>query len=727
LRFFTGSFALFLVASLFVYWPALRGDYIWDDRDIYIVKNDLLKQPDGLHRFWFTTEAFDYYPLAYTVYWFGVRLWEIDPLGFHLTNVVVHSLASTFLAWTLVGLGFADRKACLLVGLLFALHPMNVESVAWICQLKTCLAGMLAFAAAGFFVRGWTLTSLGLFALSLSSKPIAVAFPVAILLFAWWRDGRITRSTALKSLPFFAASLLFGAVGVYFQQANAIGEATIRTDSFLTRVLASSWAVWFYAWKGTIPVDLMFVYPRWNVAGSGILGFVPLVALVAVAVWLWAKRPFFGRTPVAVFAAYLLMVLPSSGIVDVYYWRYSYVGDHYAYQSLPILIAAWVGVGWILLRRRESAGGGTQAALAGRLAALVVVSAFAVQSVRLSKNYKDEPTLWEATLRRNPDAWLAHTNLAGRLFQLGQTAKAESHIEAAFKLRPDFAESHANMALYYRRRNRHAEAADLFRKATELAPFEGNLWQDLGVELARLGRNDEALTTLQKAAAVDAARLRIGPKNVKPLLELARQHLRMDQPDEAMKVLDQAKELRPDEPLLPLNIGLVFAHRKEWSKAVEEFRKTLSLLPNHPEATVRLGRALEAMGELDAALAAFMAGSDGSSESLLSAAWMKCASPKKELRDPKRALAAVETLEPVGVLAAMIDDARAVALAANGRFAEAVDANDRALKACRDSDLRDAAFVREAMRRLERRGELYRKNEAYVGPTSEMAPALMRE
>jgi tetratricopeptide (TPR) repeat protein len=724
-RWFLGAFAACLSASLAVYWPALHGGYIWDDRDIYIVNNPLLRQSDGLYRFWFTTEPLDYYPLAYTVYWFGARLWGLDPFGFHLVNVVVHALSATFLAWTLQRLSF---PAPALVGLLFALHPMNVESVAWIAQLKTCMAGMFAFAAAGFFLRGWNAAALLCFVLSLSSKPIAIAFPVAVLVYGWWRDGLITRSIVRRSSPFFVASLVFGAVGVYFQQANAIGPTMIRADSMLSRLLASTWAVWFYAWKGLVPVNLMFVYPRWDVAAAGMFAYVPGAALLALAAILWLKRRVWGRTPAAAVALFLLMILPSSGLVDVYYWRYAYVGDHYAYQALPVVITAAVGVGWILLRRWRTNRAGPEPMVFARLAALAVMGFLGVQSLRLSKDYKHEATLWEATLRRNPEAWLAHTNLAARLIEQDELRKAERHAIAAYRLRPDLGESHNNLGLLLSRSERHDEAVERFRAAVERSPYDHTMWGNLGVELARIGRDEEALEALRKAVEVVAETPSRGLKNVRPLCEYANQLSLMGRQDESLALFKEAAALRPDEPLVPIGIGHLHARKGDYRDAAVEYRRAVERSPGNPNALLNLARMQEKLGELDASYKNFdEAGRHGSTEALMAVVWIRAASPRPEFRDPPRALLDVERKQPVGVFAAMVHDAHAAALAANGRFADAVQANDRALAACRESRFKNLPTIKDAIGRLERRGDRYRNGRPVVGPTSELAPILSRE
>lgn len=724
-RWFLGVFASCLLASLAVYAPALRGDFIWDDRDIYIVNNPFLKRPDGLYKFWFTTEPLDYYPLAYTVYWFGYRIWELNPLGFHFTNVVVHALASTFLAWTLRGLRF---PAPVLVGLIFALHPMNVESTAWIAQLKTCLAGMLAFAAAGFFIREWRWTALLCFALSLSSKPIAVAFPVAILLYGWWRDGRIGRSIILQSLPFFAASFLFGIVGVYFQQANAIGPTTIRTDTTLTRLLASSWAVWFYAWKGLVPIGNMFVYPRWNIPAAGALAFVPAILLIITLVVLWIKRNVWGRTPLAVYVLYLLMILPSSGLVDVYYWRYTYVGDHYAYQALPVVVAAAVGVFWLLLKRWKSGASQEAPVLAARLASVAAMGFLAVQSLKLTKDYKSDVVLWEATLRRNPDAWLAHTNLATKLINMGESERAERHTMEACRLRPDLGESHNNVGLLLSRKDRHEEAADCFRAAAERSPYESLMWENLGNELAYVFRDQESLAALKKAADVSLNTRWMGSrKNVRPLCSYANQLALMGRFDDAMKAFKEAGKLRPDEPFVPLGIGHAYARKGMFKEAADEYRRALAIAPQNHDARYGLGKMLERLGDDRGAFEAFEAVADRNTDAFFSLTWMRAASPNAALRNPKRALGDIEVTQASGPYAATVHDLHAVALAANGKFPEAIQANDRALFACRESRVKDLPEIKEAISRLEQRAERYRRSEPIIGPTKEMTPALVRQ
>ena len=324
-----------------VYIPAMKAGFVWDD-DSMLTQNVVLK-PDGLHRSWFTTDQPNYWPITWTSYWIENKLWGLDPAGYHLTNILIHALCA-LLIWRI--LKRLKIPWPLPAALVFAVHPVAVESVAWISQRKTILSMLFFLIALLSYLKfedsrsrplhGWALAS---FVLALLSKGSVVGLPVVLLLCAWWRRGRIQRRDIIRSLPFFAASAVMSAVEIWFQIHQSIGADVVRADGLLARAAGAGTAVWFYILKTLWPARLIFVYPRWHIDPAHVLVWIPDLALVALAALGWRFRSSWGKPVLFALGYCLAMLLPILGFINVYFMRYSLVADHYQYVSLVAAIA----------------------------------------------------------------------------------------------------------------------------------------------------------------------------------------------------------------------------------------------------------------------------------------------------------------------------------------------------------------------------------------------------
>lgn len=494
--------ALALIAQL----PALGGAGIWDDQ-IMIFENERVHAADGLYRFWFTTEQSDYWPLSYSTHWLEWRLWGDWAPGYRAVNLLLH-IASSALVWRLCArLRVPGAWLC---GAIFAVHPIALEAVAWTFQRKTVFSTALVFASLLYYLRheenrrvSTYLTSLALFILAMLAKSAVVMWPFVLLLLAWWQRRQIARHDLLRAAPFFAVSLVLGLIGMWFQAHRSIGlhAEIVRTDPLWARAAIAGWAAWFYLYKALLPVNLAFVYPRWQLAEPTALAYLPGVAILFLLGLCWVYRRSWGAAPGVAFSYYLLNLFPVLGFITIYFMRFSYVADHWQYLALPGVIALVIGsLAHIALSRPALI-------LWSRIAATAAIGLLVVASFDQARVYgaPDNIPLWLDTLEKNPDCWLAHNNLARYYSDRGEFEQAMIHLRAALRLdptqRPVYLSAQLAAGADAVRRGQQVEALLHFEHAVEIDPDSEQAYLELGGQLFRLGRPREALNAWRTGAA----------------------------------------------------------------------------------------------------------------------------------------------------------------------------------------------------------------------------------
>jgi tetratricopeptide (TPR) repeat protein len=613
--------AAILFAGWFVFAPGLRGGWLWDDGE-EITQNAVLRDPAGVAKIWFSPTGADYLPFKTTVQWIGWRLWGDSPFGYHALSLALH-LLSAFLFWRL--LQKLGLRLAWLGGLLFVVHPVAVESVAWISELKNTLSlpllllAMLAYLAAdegragrprpaarsvpptaNAQTNGYLLFSLLLFLLAMLSKASVVMFPVIILLYAWWKRGRIDRTDLASSAPFFAVSLFLGFVTVWFQSHRALLPGAGLTHGLAARLAGAGPALMFYLGKCVCPVGLLPIYPPEAGAPPSLFPFLRWLALAALVLWLHTRRAesrlSSPRTIEAKRAAWFglgffaLNLLPVLGLVPMAYLDVSRVADHFAYLPLLGILGLATATAGTALDIATRATPTARFWLAGGLALLL--GALAIGSRRYAANFRSAEALWTYALPRNPTSWAVRYNLANALVQREELPGAIDQYREALRLKPSSGESAYNLATALVHLDRAPEAVPYYEQALSGLP-RAELPEAhfrYGNVLLQLGRAPEAMAHYEAALQIDP-RFAPAESNLGAVLG------QMGQSAAALEHLERAAQLDPDDAGAQNNLGNALFVAERLPEAIACYERALRLAPDYAEARANLEMARQALAK----------------------------------------------------------------------------------------------------------------------------------
>ena len=634
--------ALILGLTFACYWPALRGGMIWDD-DAHVTRPEL-RSAAGLWQIWSRPGATQqYYPLLHSAFWIEHRLWGDATLGYHLANVLQHCAAALLLVLILRRLGAPGAR---LAGLLFAVHPVCVESVAWISEQKNTLSLVLYLVAGLAYLRFDSgrgkpgasrqyLLASALFVSALMTKTVTATLPAALLVVFWWQRGRLSwRRDVLPLVSWFVFAIASGLFTALVERRLIGAEGAGFDLTPVQRLLLAGHVIWFYLGKLLWPAHLVFIYPRSDVGAEAASWVACLAAAVLVTAFLWLLRRR-ARGPLSAWLFFVGSLFPSLGFLNVYPFIYSYVADHFQYMaSMGIFAAASAGAVLLLDRAPPAA----RASGWGIVAALVAT--LCILSNAQSRTYADQRTLYAATIDGNPECWMAHNNLGlwyeGRgdlenavsefreairlrkdyaaghnnlgsaLVKLpGRLDDAVSHYEEALRLRPGFAEAHNNLGNALEGiPGRLDDAIHQFEEALRLEPDYPEAHNNLGNALEkRPGSLDDAVSQYEEA-------LRLRPDYAEAHDNLGNVLSRVPgRADEAIAQFEEALRLRPDLAEAHNNLGSVLGRTaSRRSEAISHFQEALRLRPDFAEAHNNLGTALlDTPGRLDEAASQYRA------------------------------------------------------------------------------------------------------------------------
>ncbi len=594
---------------LLTYLPALSAGFIWDD-DAHLTANPCIVGPLGLADIW-TIAHMRICPLVQTTFWVEYRLWGLNPLPYHLVNVLLHAAAALVL-WRL--LRVLRVPGAWLGAALWALHPVQVESVAWITEMKNTQSGLFFLLAVLFFCKSRQagasphprgpvgvhyLLTLIFATLALASKSSTVVLPLILGFCAWWMDrGWRWRRNFLALAPLLLLSGVTGLLTVVTQRAEGAFDPEFARG-WAERLAGVGNVVWFYAGKLVWPHPLIFIYPRWRIDASSVVAFLPALAAAGLVIVLWWQRDRWARGAFLAAGYFVAALLPVLGLVGTYFWRYSFVGDHFQYlASMGPLALAGAGL---------STGLSTHGPFPRRLPrgiGALLLAALGLLSWRQCAMYQSDEVLWTITLQRNPASWIAHNNLAVDLAgQPGRSAEAIAHWEETLRLRPTHATAHYNLARVLAKiPGRQDEAIAHYESALRLDPSLVRAHQSLAVLLAaQPGRQAEAVAQYEQA-------LRLMPDSPETHFDLAiaLEQLPGREP-EAVAHYREALRLRPDFAEAHYNLALALARRPGGAaEAAAHFETALRLRPDWPEAHNNYALALSSLpGRLPEAIAHF--------------------------------------------------------------------------------------------------------------------------
>jgi tetratricopeptide (TPR) repeat protein len=584
---------LLAVCTVIAYQPVWRAGYIWDD-DIHVTANKLLHEPGGLWRIWFVPEATpQYYPLVHTIFWVEYHLWGLNPFGYHLVNVLLHALAA-FLLYSV--LAHLRLRGAWLAAAIFALHPVEVESVAWVTELKNVLSSVLYFAAAMAYWRfdpfetdhsaakrrwAWYFAALLLFAGSLFSKTVTCSLPAALLLVRWWKTGKVRWADILPLLPFFLVGAGLGLSTAWLEKHHVRAEGPEWMLTFAQRCLIAGRALWFYAGKLIWPHPLTFVYSRWKVETGHLWQWLfPLAAAGTIAA-LWIFRKRIGRGPLTAVLFFAGTLAPALGFINVYPMRYTFVADHFQYLA---------GVGLIALCAEALSRLPTWSMA-------LLLALLGILSWHQAHIYRDAETLWRATLANDPDSSIARNNLSQVLLGKGEFDQAIELSREVLEHHPDaVAENNLGYALL--QKGQLDEAIAHCQKSIAEHTNAPDAYYNIGQAYLKKSQFDAAITNFQMAVYLK-------PDFANAFCNLGYALLQSGQIPAAVANYEKSLELDPNYPLAHNDLGSIELRAGQTNEALGHFQRAAELDPGFAEAHYNLAGILFAQGRLDDGLSQY--------------------------------------------------------------------------------------------------------------------------
>ena len=679
---------------LAAYWPAYFAGFVWDDK-VFLDASAMLSLR-GLADIWLTPGSLvfegHYWPVVYTTFWLEHKAWAwtcafaancadhgFNPLPFHLLNIALHGV-NTILLWRLL-----QRLAvpgAWLAAAVFALHPAHVEAVAWVIARKDLLATLFYLLAADCWLRYRELSSAAskrhansrlrsasraylaltaLFTAGMLSKSFVITLPAAMLVWAWWKHGRIAAGDCAQAAPL----LLLGGGIIVFDLIQYSARADLELDySFIERMLIAAKALWFYAGKLLWPHPLLAIYPLWDTAPGKWLNWLPLLAALGLAAGLYLARERIGRGPLAGALFFAITLSPVLGFGDNAFMLFAFAADRYQYLASAGLIAVLSAAATVAYGRlagmakanepppesavakqyrggtaeplpENQAGAGRSsragarrgiavcAAPAGRTLAGLLLAACGALTFRHAHTFQNEIALFSHVVAHNPRAYHIHFNLGNALMEAKRFDEAAAALAIAAERNPETVNIHINRGVVALETERYQDAEISFRRAIALEAGNFHAKQNLAAALRRQKRFEESLAAMRDAAALlpsppgqhyyfmaqdavelsrheDAERYLRQALQADPAHAKARQQLLFIYLDAAR--YEAALQLEPALPQVLEKLAYASYNEGRVEEALNLYRHSTAISPDNPHAHANLGAALAQLGRYQEAL-----------------------------------------------------------------------------------------------------------------------------
>jgi len=588
-----------IIVTLLAYSSVFTAGFIWDD-DAYVINNQHLRSLDGLFSIWFEPGATpQYYPMVFTLFWVQFQLWGLNPVSYHLVNILLH-IANALLLW--LCLRRIRLPAAFWVAALFALHPMQVESVAWVTELKNVLSlffylfslyAYLRFADAdedappavkgGFYYAA----SLLLFLLALFSKTVSGSLPAAILLIRWWQTGRISRREVVNLLPFFALAVFLGRQTAQLEVSHVLAKGAEWDFSAIDRLLIAGRAVWFYFGKLLWPHPLIFNYPRWTIDAGVWWQYIFPASLCVVLYILWRLRQRVGRGLLAAALFFVGTLFPALGFFNVYPMRFSFVADHFQYAASIGAFLMFCAATGMLQQKLPLRYRYAEAIFLGII--LVVLS---LLTWRQGLVYQNKLSLYSDTINKNPDSWFAYANRAAHYANTGRESLAIADLAESLRLKPDEADSLQTRGVLYVKQKEFDKAFADFDLSITIRPWRIDYYRNRCIAFKFAGRLEKALADADRIISME-------PDDARNYLLRASIYEMREEYGRSLRDLNAALMLDPEDFQTYSNRGLIYYRQGMLSQAVNDYDVAVRLRPDSAETYFNRGLAHAASGAVD--------------------------------------------------------------------------------------------------------------------------------
>jgi protein O-mannosyl-transferase len=573
-----------IAVTALAYQPAWNGKPIWDD-DIHITIPPL-RSWHGLARIWTDPGAVpQYYPVLHTVFWLEYKLWGTWPLPYHLINIVLHAVSALLLLRILQRL---EVPGAWLAAFIFALHPVHVESVAWISEVKNTLSGALCAAAALIYLnydqyrkRGTYSVAFLLFLIGVMAKTVIVTLPAVLLVVFWWKRGKLEWARDFKPLiPFFVVGLMAGIVTIWAEQKFSVQQGETFNFSMIERCLIAGRLFWFYLGNLFWPPNLTLIYPPWNIAETVWWQYLFPIAALALFVGLWLLRRI-SRAPLSALLCFTVMLFPVLSFFNLSYFMSGlgpshhaaiFRADHFQYLG-DIAIIALVSAGCVWLSGRMQ--GWLRSVLHG--AGLTILILLASLTWAQSGTYRDAETCFRAVLSKNPSSATAHNNLGIALLQRGSLNEAIADFEKAVEVMPDYDRGQYNLGAALLKKGQRDRAILHLKNALKINPNYPKAYYSLATALSEKGENDQAIAYYERA-------LKLEPGFLDAHGSLGNLLLEKGEIDAAMAHYQKAIELDPGNATAHYDLAVGFVRKGQLHGAIAELETVLRIQRDYPDA-----------------------------------------------------------------------------------------------------------------------------------------------